>query len=507
MKLVLLSHVKVGTAVLLLSLASIYAACGQEILSAAGAGDTTKGANSTDKSIPLYTAVQSGNLETVNNLLTHGADVNAGDDQGNHALHIAAKACRMDLVETLLAHGADVNIKDRDGETPMDRFAQSSCRDEKLAKLLGEHGAQMSIWGATGLGVYEQVADILKNNRQLVAAKDHAGQTPLHIAVGTGHLSIAQLLLDEGADVNATDQGGYTPLHSAARAGHLEIAKLLLDHKADINATNEDGRTPLHYASLSSDVAVLKLLLANDAEVNPKDRNAKNPPHLGHGGRTPLHYAAGYRRTDVAEILLAAGADVNAQDDGGMTPLHVVLSEPPMFIDFAGTPEGDKAAEAWAKSERNAIKAFVDVLLVHKANVNYEEKKDLAGLGEKRYVDEIVAELTTNNAALFNAYKNGLPVAMSDAEATRFSDDPAIHEIQAKAFERLAYIPDRSTVKIIAAFLYSQQEMTFETDRIRQLSPSWLAAWALHTMVENPPHSENVEVWQRWWEKNKDKYP
>ena len=299
----------------------------------------------------------------------------------------------------------------------------------------------------------------------------------------------------------------FTPLHLAARAGHPEVAKLLLDHKADINATNEDGRTPLHYASLSTNVAVLKLLLANHAEMNPKDHSPKTVPYLGNGGRTPLHYAAGYRRTDVAEILLTAGADVNAQDNRGMTPLDVVLSEPPMFVDFAGTPEGRKSAEAWAKSEHDAIKAFVDVLLAYKAHVNYEEKEDLARLGLKRYVDEIVMELTTNNPTLFNAYKNGLPVAMSDAVATRFSDDPAIHEIQARAFERLAHIPDRSTVKIIAAFLYSPQEMTFETERIRQLSPSWLAAWALRTMVENPPHSENVEVWQRWWEKNKDKYP
>lgn len=430
-----------------------------------------KGARFTDNWTALHRAVQNGHIEVVNFLLGHGADANAGDDQGNRALHFAAKACQMDIVETLLAHGADINIKDKDGQTPMDRFAQSSCRDEKLEKLLREHGAHMSIWGATGLGTYEEVAKLLKDNPRLVAAKNHSGQTLLHVAVGYGHPSIVQFLLNEGADANATDQDGSTPLHSAAMGGHLEIAKLLLDHKADVNATNEDGCTPLHYAGLATDAAVLKLLLANRAEVNPRDRRPRNFPNLRHGGRTPLHYAAGYRRTDVAELLLAAGADVNAQDDAGITPLQVVLTEPPMFVDFVD----EKGAEEWQRRENEVIRSFVLVLLAHKATVTYEEKKSLAGLGLKRYVDEIVMELTTNNPPLFDAYKNGLPVAMSAAVATRFSDDPGIYDIQTKAFERLAFLPDHSTVRIIAAFLYSPQQMRFLTDDIRQQPPSWFA--------------------------------
>ena len=48
----------------------------------------------------------------------------------------------------------------------------------------------MSIWGATGLGAYDEVAKLLNNDRHLVAAKDRGGQTPLHIAAGCGHLSI-----------------------------------------------------------------------------------------------------------------------------------------------------------------------------------------------------------------------------------------------------------------------------------------------------------------------------
>jgi hypothetical protein len=317
-------------------------------------------------------------------------------------------------------------------------------------------------------------------------------------AAGAGDTTTVARLLEANPDaVNTRDRAGSTPLHLAAEKGSLEIARLLLDHKANVNATNEDGRTPLHYASLSSNTAVLKLLLANHAEVNPRDHRP------GRGGRTPLHYAASWRRTDAAESLLAAGAEVNAQDDAGITPLHVVLTEPPVFADFADR----KGAEEWARIQGDIIRSFVLVLLAHKATVSYGEKENLASLGVKGYLDEIVAELTTTNSPLFDAYKNGLPVALSDASATRFSDDPGIHDIQMKAFERLAHVHDRSTVKIVAAFLYGPCEMTFMTEDIRQRSPPWLAIWALRWMVDSPPQGDDVKVWQQWWEQNKDKYP
>lgn len=354
-----------------------------------------KGAKTNELSGALQGAVGGGQIQVAEFLLAHGTDANIEDEQGTRPLHLAAKQCRADMIEVLLASGADINPKDKDGQTPLDRFAQSWCYDqERIVKLFRVRGGKASVWGATGLGLDEDVAELLKANRQIVASRDRGGSTLLHLAAGRGHTSVVRLLLDNGADPNATDSAGGKPLHAAATGGYPEVVELLLDHKADINATNEDGRTPLHYAALSAGItdngrfvdsfwrkltpeaeqtrrlAVIKLLLASHADVNPKDRRSKGPPYLGRGGRTPLHYAASYRRKEFAELLLAAGADVNAQDDAGMTPLHVVLSEWPMFVDFANTPEGRKASDEWYKSNHDQIKAFVKVLLAYKANVN-----------------------------------------------------------------------------------------------------------------------------------------
>ena len=62
------------------------------------------------------------------------------------------------------------------------------------------------------------------------------------MAIERGHLELALLLLDRGADANAWAEsrfcgyGSETPLHMAIKRGHLELALLLLDRGADANA-------------------------------------------------------------------------------------------------------------------------------------------------------------------------------------------------------------------------------------------------------------------------------
>ena len=45
----------------------------------------------------------------------------------------------------------------------------------------------------------------------------------------------------EGIDTNAQDHAGWTPLHEAVSAGHMRIAQLLLENGADPNVSATDG--------------------------------------------------------------------------------------------------------------------------------------------------------------------------------------------------------------------------------------------------------------------------
>ena len=65
-----------------------------------------------------------------------------------------------------------------------------------------------------------------------------SGLTPLMQAAYEGHLGVAELLVDKGADVNAKDKVGWTALTCAACEGHLEVVKLLKDRVAGVTLTD-----------------------------------------------------------------------------------------------------------------------------------------------------------------------------------------------------------------------------------------------------------------------------
>jgi CubicO group peptidase (beta-lactamase class C family) len=68
----------------------------------------------------LITAADMGNLDDIEMLISHGADVNAKNDIGITALHKAKMAGRKETVDLLIAKGADTNIKMPDKEVLAD---------------------------------------------------------------------------------------------------------------------------------------------------------------------------------------------------------------------------------------------------------------------------------------------------------------------------------------------------------------------------------------------------
>ena len=75
-------------------------------------------------------AAGSGQLDMVNVLRSHGADINASNDLGLTALHVAKIHGRKDIVEVLIAQGADATI-------PMP--SKEKLADALFEKAIGEH--------------------------------------------------------------------------------------------------------------------------------------------------------------------------------------------------------------------------------------------------------------------------------------------------------------------------------------------------------------------------------
>lgn len=55
-------------------------------------------------------------------------------------------------------------------------------------------------------------------------------ESPLTLAACGGHVELAALLIERGANIEEVNDEGYTPLMEAAREGHDEMVALLLSH-------------------------------------------------------------------------------------------------------------------------------------------------------------------------------------------------------------------------------------------------------------------------------------
>jgi ankyrin repeat protein len=145
-------------------------------------------------------------------LLTAGAEVDAGDDHGTTALHLACTVCRTpDIVRLLLEANADVNKRDIDGSTPLHWAIEEYSGRETFAcvRLLLDAGADATLQNGQGF-------------------------TPLHKAAYYGNASVAKALIAAGADPNVKDlvcQRG-SPYAVALDHGHRRVLRVLLQHGA-----------------------------------------------------------------------------------------------------------------------------------------------------------------------------------------------------------------------------------------------------------------------------------
>ena len=137
--------------------------------------------------------------------------------------------------------------------------------------------------------------------------------TPLMEAAAAGHVAVAELLLQHGANVNRRAVGevpgarGSSPLHAAALLGQSAMTKLLLEWGADKEARMNDGATPLFVAALEGQYLVVMMLLSAGA-----DRNAARID-----GVTPLVIAAHQGHLTSVESLIDAGANVDCITKNG----------------------------------------------------------------------------------------------------------------------------------------------------------------------------------------------
>lgn len=113
-----------------------------------------------------------------------------------------------------------------------DRSEQDISKEIKCW-VLNKGVGESVLHKATRMNLLDVVAYCLIRLDMAPDQKDNAGYTPLHEACSRGHLDIARLLLQHGANPSETSPSGIRPLHDAVENGNMEIVRLLLSYGAD----------------------------------------------------------------------------------------------------------------------------------------------------------------------------------------------------------------------------------------------------------------------------------
>ena len=168
--------------------------------------------------------------------------------------------------------------------------------------------------------------------------------TALHLASSRGHVEVASVLLDHGADGEARDKRKSTSLHLASSGGHAELVRVLLNRGADTTARDELNLTPAVLA-LRSGHEVTKVFAEFDVGsitngTNPLTRlnqalfegntdltrdlleNGTDLPGHANGWFNSLKVATLGGNAEAIRALLEHGVDATAKDDNDWTLLH-----------------------------------------------------------------------------------------------------------------------------------------------------------------------------------------
>ncbi|KAL1894255.1 hypothetical protein Sste5346_006041 [Sporothrix stenoceras] len=255
----------------------------------------------------LGLAVQGDSTPIVARLLLSNADPNVANVHGRTPLHLAAASQHgeVEVVELLLRHGADVQAQTHDRHSQPLHMAVRNGRADICFHLL-KMGAQ--------------VDQPLKS-----------GVTPIMLAVYFSNKSMLRFLMSNGGDVRyKTPQFGETAMHTACRVGNVSLAMLLLQQGLSVDASNpfpttkatETGEAGKSEKTAGSDKEGTASASASSSASSSSAAPTTSRSRLGYA---PIHAAASRGHMDIVRWLLANGADPTARI--GRTAARICLSK------------------------------------------------------------------------------------------------------------------------------------------------------------------------------------
>ncbi|XP_042320079.1 ankyrin repeat and SAM domain-containing protein 6 [Sceloporus undulatus] len=274
----------------------------------------------------LQFAAAGGHEELVGFLLRRGASVQSRNHCGWSPLMQAARFGHLTVARILLENGADLNAQNKLGASVLTMASRGG--HVSVVKLLLEAGAYVDN--------YDHLDTGLDNSKEELPAI-----TPLMAAVQHGHEAVVHLLLDWGADCNYTVKTmGWTPLMLAAVSGRVSLAQQLMNKGANPDHQNMLHKTP-YDISVDFKHEEMKDYLAPITTVRPQTDKQKRQPDIFHAlkmgnfqlvkeitdedpaqanvinddGASPLMIAAVTGQLSLVQLLISRNVDIDKQDN------------------------------------------------------------------------------------------------------------------------------------------------------------------------------------------------
>ncbi|CAJ1056089.1 ankyrin repeat%2C SAM and basic leucine zipper domain-containing protein 1 [Xyrichtys novacula] len=188
----------------------------------------------------LKRAISAGDIDTVEQLLDNGMDVETRLGFEWTPLMCAVNVANYDLAKLLLDRGASANFS-KDNLTVLMASCKARASEDKLARCV----------------------ELLLSRNADPNMVDSSHLTCLMLAARDGYSKLINLLVSHGAEINAQDKYGYTALSMAVQYNREEAVLKLLQLGANKNLRNKTGKSPADLAAFFKHAQIGRILASS----------------------------------------------------------------------------------------------------------------------------------------------------------------------------------------------------------------------------------------------------